>query len=185
MITVVTEGPFHERLLTLLLSDLADACEVRVIEGGSRDGARPLARQIMILQRHAVVYAIDADTVDRDCASEQQRTLEWYFGLPANEQFARVVQFVPTIEAIFFERPRILERLLGRKLEPAVRVAGEIAPRAVLDRILPEVGGENLMRRIDELTGDELRELRSHPTIATIREFVEANAEPTLLRRSA
>ncbi|HEX9935941.1 MAG TPA: hypothetical protein VGB15_02415, partial [Longimicrobium sp.] len=70
MITVVTEGPFHERLLTLLLSDLADACEVRVIEGGSRDGARPLARQIMILQRHAVVYAIDADTVDRDCASE-------------------------------------------------------------------------------------------------------------------
>ncbi|HEX9937633.1 MAG TPA: hypothetical protein VGB15_10945, partial [Longimicrobium sp.] len=116
---------------------------------------------------------------------EQQRTLEWYFGLPANEQFARVVQFVPTIEAIFFERPRILERLLGRKLEPAVRVAGEIAPRAVLDRILPEVGGENLMRRIDELTGDELRELRSHPTIATIREFVEANAEPTLLRRSA
>lgn len=185
MITVVTEGPFHERLLTLLLSDLADAYEVGVIEGGSRDGARPLARQLMILQRHAVVYAIDADTVDRDRASEQQRTLEWYFGLPANEQLARVVQFIPSVEVILFERPRVLERLLGRKPEPAVMVAGEIAPRAVLDRMLPELGGENLMRRIEELTAHDLRELRSHPAIAAIRRFVKENAEPTLLRRSA
>ena len=117
--------------------------------------------------------------------AQQQADLEGYFRLTFNGVPLQVVHFVPTVEVIFFERPCVLEHLLGRKLEPAVQVAGEIAPRAVLDRMLPELAGENLMRRIDELTADDLRELRNHPTVAAIREFVEVNAEPTLLRRSA
>jgi hypothetical protein len=185
MITIVTESPRHERLLKLLLSDLMHDHPVEVIDDGDRDSARPLARQVSLLSRRPVALVIDADTVDASRVAQQQSELEWYFSLTFNGLPLQVVQFVPTIEAIFFERPRILERLLGRKLEPAVRVAGEIAPRAVLDRMLPELGGENLMRRIDELTADDLRELRSHPTVAAIREFVAANAEPTLLRRSA
>ena len=185
MITVVTEGPFHERLLTLLLADLAAGYGVQVIDGGSRDGARPLARQFMILERHAVVYAIDADTVERERLLEQQHTLEWYFGLPANEGCAKVVQFVPTLEVIFFDRPAALERLIGRKLEPVLKIAGEIAPRAVLERGVPELAERKLVDRLDELTPKDLRALRTHPSIASIREFVQAHAEPEPLRRTA
>lgn len=185
MITIVTESPRHERLLNLLLSDLMQDHAVEVIDDRHRDSARPLARQISLLGRRPVALVIDADTVDANHVARQQADLEGYFRLTWNGLPLQVVQFVPAIEVILFERPRVLERLLGRKLEPVVLVAGEIAPRAVLDRILPEVGGENLMRRIEELTGDDLRELRNHPTVAAIRAFVEENAEPTLLRRSA
>ncbi len=185
MITIVTESPSHARILRVLLSDVMQQHAVEVIDGGSRDSARPLARAKSILGQRPVLFAIDADTVDANRVAQQKVDLDFYFRLSSNGLPLQVVQFVPAIEAMFFERPRVLERLLGRKPDPAVVVAGEIAPRAVLDRMLPELGGENLMRRIEEFTNDDLRELRSHPTIAAIREFVEANAEPTLLRRSA
>jgi hypothetical protein len=185
MITIVTESPRHERLLNLLLSDLVQDHAVEIIGDRSRDSARPLARQISLLRRRPVALVIDADTVDAKRVAQQQADLEWYFRLSSNGLPLQVVHFVPTVEIIFFERPCVLERLLGRKLEQAVQVAGEIAPRAVLDRMLPELAGENLLRRIEDLTGDDLRELRSHPTVATIRRFVEENAEPVMLRRSA
>lgn len=185
MITVVTESLRHARLLNLLLSDLMQDHAVEVIDDGHPDSARPLARQISLLRQRPVALVIDAGTVDADRVAQQQADLEGYFRLTYNGLPLQVVHFVPTVEVIFFERPCVLERLLGRKLEPAVQVAGEIAPRAVLDRILPELGGENLMRRIEDLTHNDLRELRSHPTVAMIRRFVEENAEPVPLRRSA
>jgi hypothetical protein len=142
MITVVTQSPRHERMLALLLSDLTRHATVEVIDGGSRDSARPLARQVSLLRRRPVVYAIDADTAEPGRVTQQQAELDFYFRLSANGLPLLVMQFVPELEVIFFERPRVLERLLGREPDPAVIVAGEIAPRAVLDRMLPELGGE-------------------------------------------
>jgi hypothetical protein len=185
MITVVTEGPFHERLLTLLLADVAGRCSVQVIAGGNRDAARPLARQESLQTRQPVAFVIDADTEDAGRVTQQQRDLDYYFAWGGNGQAILVVQFVPSIEIIFFERPRVLERLIGRRLDPAVMVAGEIAPRAVLDRAMPELGERKLADRLHELTPDDLRELRTHPAVASIRHFVEAHAEPAPLRRSA
>lgn len=185
MITVVTEGPFHERLLKLLLADLAAPCGVQVISGGNRDAARPLARQESLQTRQPVVFVIDADTEDAGRVAQQQRDLDYYFSWGGNGQAIRVVQFVPTIEIIFFERPRVLERLIGRRLDQAMMVAGEIAPKAVLDRAVPALGERKLGDRLNELTLDDLHELRTHPTVASIRYFVEAHAGPAPLRRSA
>jgi hypothetical protein len=181
MSIVVTEGLLHQRLLDLLLSDVAERYPVQVIAGGSADAARPLARRESLLGQQPVVLAIDAGSVDAGHVGAQQRDLEFYFSWGANGLPLKVVQFVPGIEVIFFQRPQVLERLLGRKLDPALMIAGEVAPRALLERL----GHGNLEDRLGELTPADLYQLRGHPAIAAIREFVVANAEPALARRSA
>lgn len=182
MSVIVTEGPFHKRVLNLLLADLMDGYAFRVIASTGADAARPLAKRESVVDRHPVVLAIDAGSVDRQRVAAQQGDLEFYFTLNSVGLPVSVVQFVPTIEGIFFERPQVLERLLGRKLEEPLMIAGEVAPRAVLER-LGYYG--MLVDRLDDLSYAEICQLRSHPSIAAIRDFVVANAEPALARRSA
>jgi hypothetical protein len=182
MSVVVTEGAFHRRVLDLLLADLADGYDLRVSAASTADAARPLAKRESVVDRQPVVLAVDAGGVDPDRVAAQQADLEFYFSLHSNGLPVSVVQFVPAIEAIFFERPQVLERLLGRKLDEALMIAGEIAPRAVLERL----GYHGTLEdRLDALTYGDLCQLRGHPSIAAIREFVVANAEPTLARRYA
>jgi len=185
MITVATVSPFHERLLSLLLADVMSGGGVRLLGYDGEDAARPVARQLLMLRRQPVVFAIDSDTVDTGRVAQHQRDLDDYFAWGAGGLPFQVVQFVPTLEVIFFDRPAVLERLIGRKLEPVLKIAGEIAPRAVLERGVPELAERKLVDRLDQLTPKDLRALRTHPSIAAIREFVQANAESEPLRRTA
>ena len=181
MITVMTVSAYHERLLSLVLSDVLDGIEARVISQEDEDAARPLARQLLMFKRQPLIFAIDAGTVDGGRVGAHQRELEAYFDWGATGLPFQVVQFVPEIETIFFQRPQVLERLRGRPVPAWLRTAGVGAPRALL------VGLHNgrFDQRLEELTYAELCQLRSHPSIAAIREFVVANAEPALARRSA
>lgn len=185
MITIATVSDCHERMLSLLLADLLGGGDVRIIGYDGEDHARPVARQLLMFRGQPVVFAIDAGTVDEQRVAQHQRDLDDYFAWGAGGSPFQVVQFVPTIEVIFFDRPAVLERLIGRKLEPVLKIAGEVAPRAVLERGVPELVEQKLADRLDELTPKDLRELRKHPAIASIREFVQAHAEPAPLRRSA
>jgi len=181
MVTVFVEGPVEESLLTQLLADLPAAGRVRIVAAGGRDDARPRARKELLVQQRPVILVIDADSIDRDIIGEQQRDLEDYFAWGAGGVPYRVLQFVPTVEAIFFDRPEVLEHLLGRKPDDIMLAAGEIAPKAVLQRM----GITDLRDRVRALSDADLQMLRTHPSIAAIREFVEENTESTLLRKSA
>lgn len=73
------------------------------------------------------------------------------------------------METILFERPAILERLLGRSLDPVVVAAGRAAPR----RVLEVLAGNDAPHLVDRLTEDDLRELRGTEPVAKLRDFVE------------
>lgn len=181
MVTIFVEGPAEQTLLERLLADLPAAANVRVVAAGSADDARPRTRKELLVHQRPALLVIDADSVDSDRVEQQQRELEAYLAWGGNGVPYEVVQFVPTMEALFFDAPDVLEHLVGRKVDELMLAAGEIAPKAVLQRI----GVANVQDRFGHLTEDDIRTLRVHPTIAVIREFVQTHAEPEPLRRTA
>ncbi|HET7231041.1 MAG TPA: hypothetical protein VFJ16_13605 [Longimicrobium sp.] len=181
MVTIFVEGTAEQNLLGRLLADLPAAVNVRVVAAGNADDARPRARKELLFHQRPTLLVIDADSVDADRVEQQQRELEAYLAWGGNGLPYQVVQFVPTMEAVFFDAPDVLEHLVGRKVDELMLAAGEIAPKAVLQRI----GVPDVEARLDRLTADDIRKLRGHPAIAAIREFVQAHAEPEPLRRSA
>lgn len=181
MVTIFVEGTAEQNLLGRLIADLPAAANVRLIAAGNADDARPRARKELLFHQRPALLVIDADSVDADRVEQQQRELEAYLAWGGNGVPYEVVQFVPTMEAVFFGAPDVLEHLVGRKVDELMLAAGEVAPRAVLERI----GVPDVQACLEKLTEDDIRKLRTHPAIASIREFVQAHAEPEPLRRSA
>jgi hypothetical protein len=129
MIHVVTEGPFDQRLIEVALADLASTGSFGVESYGGRDSGRPVARKHLLRHKDPIVFVIDADTSDPRKVQQQQRDLEDYFAWGGHGLPFRVITFVPEMEIVFFQQTAFLERLLGRSLEPAIKVAGRIAPK--------------------------------------------------------
>ncbi|MBB4637988.1 hypothetical protein [Longimicrobium terrae] len=171
MISVVVGGEAEHRLVQALLADLMEEHGVSVRSGSSADDARPFARQIMIEHPRPVAFVINADSTNPQRVRETQSGLKSYFRPWARCPFL-VMQFEPEAETIYFERPAILERLLGRALDPVVVAAGRAAPK----RVLEVLAGSEARHLVDRLTEDDLRELRATAAITRLRNFVRTSA---------
>src|SRR3954465_848280 len=128
MITVFVEGPSDQVLLSRLVSDLGQEEEIRLVASGGRDAARPLARKQLLVARDPVALVIDSDTTDSMRVAQQQRDLEDYLRWGAQGVGFAVIQFVPEIEVIFFQKPAVLRRALGQELDGSAVIAGKFAP---------------------------------------------------------
>lgn len=172
MVHIVVEGPFDQQLIERLLTDLPSRGQYVLHSVGGRDAARPLARRYLIVNREPVAFVIDADVKDEQRVRQQQRDFEDYFlwggqGIPFE-----VIQFVPEIEAIFFEQPGPLERLLGRPLDEQTSFAGRFAPKEMLRRLGPELSIAEPEQLLSILTEGDLQLLRKQKDIARLRRFV-------------
>lgn len=176
MIYIVTEGPFDQKLVEVVLRDLY-APELFVIKAyGGKNNARPTARKHLLQHKSPVIFIIDADTSDPDKAKEEQEDLEYYFGMGGQSMPFQVTTFVPTIEVVFFEKPVVIERLLGRPLDRATKIAGRVAPKEILESLLPELKLRTRADIIERLTEEDLREIRSQQQMAAIRQFIECQS---------
>ncbi len=172
---VLVEGPLDQKILELLLGDLAANHPLRLANAGGHNAARPLARKHMVIHHEPVALVLDADTQDESRVRAQQRELEDYLRWGASGVPFCVLQFVPAIEVIFFECPEPLERILGRRLPEETKVAGRFAPRQLLESLAGSSfqNTSDLLKRLDE---NDLQKLRSHATIESLREFVQNQA---------
>jgi hypothetical protein len=170
---VFVEGAVDAALISRLLADLGPQVEFRVVPSDEQDDMRPLARKTLITRREPVALVIDAGTNDKHKAKSQLQELNDYLAWGAGTIPFKVIQFTPETESILFQSAEILNALVGRPVSPELAQVGKVAPRAVLQTLLPK---ESLPERIQALSSEQISELSKSTQVAELRDFVTAVA---------
>ena len=164
---VVVEGQSDLELIDKLISDLRISQSISIVAAGGKDAARPLARQLAILERAPVVLVLDSDASSEEQARKNLQDLRSYFSLAGISLESNIFLFTPTIEVIFFDRPNALERCLRKRLSATDLAIGKIGPKRMLNSLL---GSSARVRRfVAELDDDALSDLRKQAGISELR----------------
>lgn len=172
---IVVEGNIDKEILSKLLSDLSTKHTFSIAVGQSRDAARPIARKYLVAFGEPVALVFDTDTTDQDQVREQVQDLNDYFKWQSMRAPYELIPMVPMMEVVFFDQPKPLERHLGGRLDPNLKIAGHHAPKEILTNLLPKLHCTSLSQFIEHLSPGDIQELRKHPTIKKLRKFIEAN----------
>jgi hypothetical protein len=170
---IVVEGNEDRRIIEMMLQDVADSVDYSIFVARGKSPARPLARQLAILEHFPVVLVLDADTSDPERAASEQFELEEYFSFGEFANKPKVLLFLPEIESIFFDKRKVIERHLERPLSRLEIAAGKIAPKEAL-RALFSGGASSL---VSKLTENDLADLRDQSIIASLRKILKSNSE--------
>lgn len=173
MTHIVVEGQTDAMLLEILLEDVKTKFDIVVAHG--RDAARPIARKILTKLQEPTALVFDADTTDLYYVEEELLSLKDYFSWRAFEIGLLLVPLIPTIEVIFFDRPKMLENRLQHTLKFEVEVAAKIAPKQILDRLIKELGYADPVSFIKSIDKSEARDLAKQKDIASLRRFIKGN----------
>jgi hypothetical protein len=185
MVSIFVESDADKALLERLLADLVDRRACRIVARGGRDDARPSARTEMLVAGNPTVLVLNADTTEPDRVALQQRELEWYLAWPGSGVPFEVLAFAPSAEALFFRLPAVLRHVVDVPLNEYIALAGEVAPRKVLERLIAKRGIADYESFLRLLTDEDVCRLRKTREIRTLRRFVEQNAVRGALRKSA
>ncbi len=175
IVHIVVEGNTDKVLLERLLANLQHV-DIRFHIAGNKRAAHSLARTLQVQFREPVALIIDADTHDLDTINEEQSMYEAYLGLTSYGIPFIVILMVPSIKAILFQQPRILETLLGKALEPDDQIRSKYVPKTVLENYLRDARMKfsDLVFRMDE---EQIQTLRNISSIAKLEEFVQRVVE--------
>lgn len=184
---IVTQTQFHTDLLARLLETL-DLPEHAVVRGGRPTSALSRGSGLVAKQGAPVIVVLDSDTVEPHAIAEKREIPEYLLrsgGYPRGARPAELLMAVPQVEAVLFGDAEALECVLGRPLTEREKIEGEFRPRAVVDRLLGEMGLDHdaLLARI---TPRASACFAAHPLIQSLARFVrEANASDLALADAA
>jgi len=169
---VVTEGELGRDLLQRLLpADLADGIAVVTASGGS--GALSMARSLLATRQSPVALVLDADSISPDFVRERSRGLQELLRSVTSGPDSEVFLAVPELEAIFFQVPRLLERVLGLVIPETLEILAEARPKAALDRLFAQhLSIKTMSQLLSALTPGDSDELRKTKPIAELNEFL-------------
>jgi hypothetical protein len=138
---VVTEGHFDANVIRKVLDSVepsVQAVEIVAVAGWS--AAESLARSILVSRSNPVALVIDSDEADIERAEDRRRFLETSLATAGGSSTrAKVILFIPTIEAVFFRRPKALS---GVVLTRRQRERAKYEPRQVLRQIMDADGSD-------------------------------------------
>lgn len=180
--SIVVEGPVDHALLDRLLDDLREEHPFHIIEARGRNAARPVARRELVTKQAPVVLVLDSDTTNEDEASRQLRELHDYLSWNTWGNSFKIVQFVPEIEVLFFELPKVLESIIGKKVDEVAAGAGKAAPRRVLSLLVPSLDRIALVKKLKPA---DLDALRKHPKLVELRTFLTTSIPQPRLRTAS
>ncbi|HYT95256.1 MAG TPA: hypothetical protein VEL76_41445 [Gemmataceae bacterium] len=144
---IIVEGVTDAQLIRAILGDdLAKHAQFYAAQG--RASLAALGQTILFHEGGPVLLVMDSDTLNPQLAAEMQSlTIAAMSGsltsggqfpvetLPLTSQF-KVFTFIPEIEAVFFEAPEVLDRLLGKKAPQDKVREGHLIPKQVLTELL-------------------------------------------------
>jgi hypothetical protein len=168
---VVVEGPSDAQIVRGIAGkDLAR--RLRVFGGQGRASLATVGRNLLVHEGGPVLLVMDSDTLNPQLTAELQSInivalsgavssgvpLPEYPAWPARH--FQVFTFVPEIEAVFFESPGALERVLGRKPPPEKVREGHLAPKETLCELIRSGNGcrdyPALLAGLDQQTWDAI-----------------------------
>lgn len=172
---LVTEGRVDCALLQHLLGPEVESGAVEIIAGTGKGAATAIAQTVILINREPVIVVVDADTADPVAVERERVTLLASLGGP---DLARVILAVPTIEAVLFECPEFVQRVLHkRELTPAEMALIDVAPKRALALLRPDLAG-GLKDVLPLLDGELALALRETDTIQAILAAAEELLHP-------
>jgi hypothetical protein len=137
--------------------------ETTIVIVGERSNITSKARTLMVTRGRPVALVTDADAVEKAAINQRLQLLEELVQAAAGVPY-KIILAVPKIEAWFFEVPKFLERLSGKKLSPELRELGELQPKEVLRQLFKDQGPLSVGELASKLTEREVKKLReTHP----------------------
>jgi hypothetical protein len=169
---VVTAGQLDRRLLEQLVPQNLAAGIVLVTANGY-SGAVSMARSLLATRPSPVALVLDADSISPDFVRERSRGLHELLGSVSSGPESEVFLFVPEMEAIFFQAPSLLERVLGLTIPETLAILAEARPKDALDRLFTQHQSIKTMPQLlVALTPGDFEELRRTKPIADLNEFL-------------
>jgi hypothetical protein len=169
---IVVEGHFHAQLLVRLLNT-AELPPHVIVEGGGKSDAILLAGSILGVRGIPVALVLDSDTLEPASIAEQQEMREYLLRRGSSpEVMSRIIPAVPQVEAVLFSDHGALACILGRELTEREKIEGEFRPRAVLDRLLADVGMDR-DALLEAINPRAAARFAAHPLIQSLARFVE------------
>lgn len=161
---IIVEGATDAQIIRAILG-AALSKKVRIFAGQGRASLATVGRNVLFHEGGPVLIVMDSDTLDPQLTAELQSMARVAMSVPLTSgvqlpaptsteppQF-RVFAFVPEIEAVFFEAPKSLERMLGKMPLPDKVEDGRRVPKQTLVELLGETdkgpGYAAFLNRID------------------------------------
>ncbi len=165
---LITEGKTDESLLkSLLPKDIVQG--VSFITAGGRYGSLSLARSILAVRQAPVALVVDADTDNPALAAEQEDFLRESLRQASPGIPFEVFVVIPALEAILTSSRSVLERLLGQSVSDEEFTLARSNPKQFL---LSRAKGDSPLSLMGRLDSQELNELKTHPLLQRITEFL-------------
>src|SRR5262249_35885795 len=144
---IIVEGPADAQIVRAILGeDLAK--QARFFASQGRVSLATIGRNVLVHEGGPVLLVMDSETLDPQLAAELQALnrvamsgaitsgaqIPVLTAAPAS-QF-NVFTFVPEIEAVFFDAPQVLARLLGKAPPEEKLKEGRLVPKQTLSELL-------------------------------------------------
>src|SRR5205807_422759 len=139
---IVVEGRTDAQLIRAILGGEV-AKKTRIYAAQGRASLETIARNVLFHEGGPVLLVMDSDTLNPQLTAELESFSLAAMRGPVTSGIQpavtmnsepppfRVFTFVPEIEAVFFEAPRVLDRLLGKKPPEEKIKEGHLVPKQV------------------------------------------------------
>lgn len=175
MLAIVTERQVDTDIIRAFLPDgIWDY--VRFSEGRGASDGTARASTILLVRREIMVYVTNTEDMTSDEIKERRAFLQRFLGRDAMGLPHKVVVAVPELPIILVEDKRIFDEILGRESSATEWTAAQQRPAAALS---PEgdIKQFNMAAILQRLSSTSLAQIKRHPYIAEVRDFINENLE--------
>ncbi|CAN1212379.1 DUF4276 domain-containing protein [Tumidithrix helvetica PCC 7403] len=175
---IICEGAYDNQLLKAVLPPQL-LKQVEVVSAGGISSVKSLARSLVVRRQAPVAIVVDADSTVPELIQMQIRDITEIVESVSVNTPVKAILFVPEMEAIFFQDPELLERLLGYRPSQDLLGLAVSQPRKALEQMLAQSEKvHNQSQLIDQLAHENLEILRNAPVIQELIHFLESVREP-------
>ncbi|MEM7795327.1 MAG: hypothetical protein AAF579_12875 [Cyanobacteria bacterium P01_C01_bin.118] len=167
---IVVEGPSDAKILRALLDETLLE-DVKFINGEGKYGAETMARSLLLDRQIPVLLVIDADTSNPEAIHSYQQDLDFLTRSAAVGTPYKILQAVPTIEAVFLQDRSLFEHLIGRQFTDLEWQLGQKDPKELLSQY--SAGAKDFIQTtLSQLTEPTKQTLSQHSLIQDIIIFL-------------
>ncbi len=168
---IVVEGPSDAQILRAML-DQTLLEDVKFINGEGKYGAETMARSLLLDRHIPVILVIDADTSNPDAIHSYQQDLDFLTRSAAVGTPYKILQAVPTIEAVFLQDRSLFEQLIEHQFTDLEWQLGQKEPKELLNQYSKGRAKDFIQNTLSHLTAPTKHTLSQHPLIQDITTFL-------------
>jgi hypothetical protein len=174
---VIVKGQTDVEILKALLPhEIVDS--ISTVTAGERSNLTSVARTLLVTQHKPVAILVKAESQDETLIQQQRQTTEDLVKAVSGKVPVKVILLVPEIEIVFFQAPRVIERVFGPALPDELVILARDNPKAALSQLFARKmpGPHNLRAVLDRLDDEDIESLRSTPPIRELITFLTETA---------